>query len=278
MKMINLNLNTAVLTGTKEDAVRCCKECFDVLKAAKDIVDALKPPEKSADMELYSDLQIVGCENLLDSLDTPAIDLYLLAGLSRIAVLYDRLRIFQSVREQLKPVLEQIVMAYVELTEEEKETVQSLSVSLLEQLSFFVYYEFTFDQTLHSIQDDREWEVNEAILEYAGKESLDLKQVITFLLEIYQEYRPTIPSFDFTEEELDGFYYYTGTCAMSLLDNIDMLEPKIAHQLARGEISPEEVLRRIQEEREQMEEEEERKEKGTLRNRKGEVKPLGIFG
>lgn len=244
MKIISLDLNTAVLRGEKQDALKCIKECFGVLEAANTMVLSLKPWDGTSEdsAESYAAKQLINAEELLARLSTPAIDMYHDGGLSKTPVLYERLEVFQAARDQLYDILDDIITAYVDLTEEEIIAVSELSIKVLEQLSFFVFFEFNFDVTAYSIQQSMELEVNEIVLEYTGKEGLDLDKKILFLLDLYRLYRPTIPSFDFTEEEIDMFYYHTGVLTMSVLDNIDAIDPEVVKKLAYGEISPEEVI------------------------------------
>lgn len=247
MKVINLDMNTTVLRGSKQDAYKCVKESFAVLEAANLMVESLKDWKQSSNLtkEAYSGIQLMNAETLLSVLSTPAIDMYREGSLSKTPALFDRLSIFQVVRDQLVEILGDVVDAFVDLTDEEVMAIRELSVKILEQLSFFLFYEFNLDVTSVCIQKEEELEVNEAILEYVGKEGLNLEQKVLFMLELYIRYRPTIPSFDFTEEQIDMFYYHTGVVAHTILDNIDALEPNIVLKLASGEISPEEVVASI---------------------------------
>lgn len=247
MKIIDMELNSSVLRGEKQDAYSCLREGIVVLKAANVLVESLRDWDSTSNVNkaAYSDMQLVNCENLFDSILTPGIDTYKMASLSKTPVLYERLAIFQYIRDQLYPILEQIVLAYVDLSEDEKTAVKELSLKILEQLSFFVFYEFNFDSTAISIQEKREVEVNDIVQEYVGRESICLEEIVLFMMELYQKYRPTIPSFDFSEEEQDLFYFQTGIYAHSLLENIDALDPDVVRMIIYEEISPEEVLRKL---------------------------------
>jgi hypothetical protein len=247
MKIINLDLNSAVLRGTKQDAIKCLKECFEVLEASKKMADSLRDwnPESGESQEEHTAMQLINAEILLEKLNTPAIDLYHDGSLSKFPALFDRLEVFQGIKEQLLPILDTIVDAYIDLTEEEKIAVQQLSEKILEQLSFFVFYEFNFNETSYSLKNNQELEVNEVVLDYLGKEGLKLEKKLIFILDIFIHYRPTIPSFDFSDEEIDMFYYYVGVLAHTILDNIDEIEPEIVRKLAHGEIEPEDVIAKL---------------------------------
>ncbi|GHU59936.1 hypothetical protein AGMMS49975_28190 [Clostridia bacterium] len=247
MKIINLDLNSSVLKGNKEDAYECVRESFAVLEAANAVVESLKDWDATSNVsaETVSAVQLDNCEGLLNVLTTEGIDNYNTGRLSKVEALADRLPVVQCLRDQLVPILNGVVEAYVDLTDEEKTAVKELSIAILEQLSFFLYYEFAFDITTKSINENSEIEVHETVYDYVGRGSFSLEEKIRFMLEISIKYRPIIPSFDFTEEEIDNFYLNTGFSAYEILENIDDIDPKLVKQLAYGEITPEEVLDKL---------------------------------
>ena len=252
MKIIDLNMNSDVLRGSKDDAYKCIKESFAILEAANAMVQSLIDWEETFNLtrDVYSSIQVVNAEKLLYASSTPAIDMYRMAGLSKVPALSTRLSVYMEVRDQLTDILDNIVDAYIELNNEEKKAVKQLSIKIMEQLSFFLFYEFNLDITSSCLQNNQELEVNEAIKDYVGRESLNLYQKILFLLEIYIKYRPSIPSFDLTDDEIDNFYFHTGVFAHQILDDIDDFDSDVVRKLASGELSPEEVIEQLTSERE----------------------------
>jgi len=244
MKVINLEMSSSVMRGSKHDAYKCLRECFSVLQAANAMVESLRDWSETTNVstQVYLDIQLQNAEHLLECLETPAIDAYQCGCFSRMPTLNTRLPIFQVLRDQLVVILDDIVDAYIDMTDKEREAVSELSKKILEQLSFFTFYEFSFDATTYSLKEDTELEVNEVVLEYVGRDSYDLTQKVMFMLQLYIQYRPTIPSFDFTDEEIDMFYYYAGVFSHTLLDNIDDLDVEVARKIAHGELDPEEVI------------------------------------
>ncbi len=247
MNIINLNLNSAVLRGSKQDAYNCFSEALHILKLAHKLVLSLKSWDSSSniDEEVYSSSQLINCEELLPYLNTPGIDLFKLAGLSKIPVLYDRLVRFQSFRDKLVPILDSVTLAYVTLSVEERDIIKSYATEILKQLSFFVFFEFNFDAMSLSVQEERELEINEVVLDYCGQNGISKDKLLLFMTEIYMQYRPVIPSFDFSEEEKDMFYYRAGLCAYSIIENMDDLDPMVVKQIIDGTVAPEDVVKQI---------------------------------
>lgn len=247
MKIINLELNSSVLKGSKQDAYNCLRESLHILKSAHKLAVSLKSWDNSSnvDEEVYSSTQLINCEELIPLLNTPGIDLFRMAGLSKISVLYDRLVIFQNIRDKLLPILDSVTIAYITLSEEERDIIKKYTIEILKQLSFFVFFEFNFDVMSLSVQEERELEVNEVVFDYCGQNGISKEKLLLFMTEIYIQYRPVIPSFDFTEEEQDMFYYRAGLCAYSIIENMDDLNPQIVRQIIDGTIAPEDVVKRI---------------------------------
>lgn len=244
IEVLDLKLNSGVSRGSLQDACRCIKESFAVLGAANRMVESLRNWDETSNIsqDVWANMQLINAETLLAVLDAPAIDAYHDYSLSRTPALFDRLTVFQVLRDQLVVILTEIVDAYQDMTDEEQVAVLELSKKILEQLSFFLFYEFNFDETSFCVQKQERLKVNAAVREYIGKEGLDLEERVLFMLSLYVQYRPTIPSFDFSDEEIDMFYYHVGVLAHDLLDNIDELNPELVRQLARGEIAPEDVV------------------------------------
>jgi hypothetical protein len=247
MKIINLELNSSVLRGSKQDAYNCLKESLHILKLSHRLVISLKSWDSSSniDEEVYTSSQLINCEELLPYLNTPGIDLFKLAGLSKVPVLYDRLVRFQFFRDKLVPILDSVTLAYITLSAEERDIIKKYTVEILKQLSFFIFFEFNFDAMSLSVQEERELEINEVVLDYCGQSGISKDKLLLFMTEIYMQYRPVIPSFDFSDEEKDMFYYRAGLCAYSIIENMDDLDPQIVRQIIDGTVSPEEVVRKI---------------------------------
>lgn len=247
MKIINLDLNSSVLRGSKQDAYNCLKESLAILKSAHKLAISLKSWDSSSNIEeeVYSSSQLINCEELLPHLNTPGIDLFKLAGLSKIPVLYDRLVRFQNFRDKLVSILDDVTLAYVTLSAEEREIIKKYTVEILQQLSFFVFFQFNFDVMSLSVQEERELEINEVVLDYCGQNGVSKDKILLFMTEMYIQYRPIIPSFDFSEEDKDMFYLRAGLCAYSIIENMDDLNPNVVRQIIDGIVTPEEVVKQI---------------------------------
>jgi hypothetical protein len=198
--------------------------------------------DDSEDPQAWEDEQLNACETLWNCLDTPGILGYERFSLSSAPVFRERLTAYMAIRESMRPILDEVVAAYATLPEDHRTQILTGTKAILVQLSFFIFYEFNFDQTLNTIENNGAVALNEAVLAYIREFSLDLQKVIEVVCAVHYEYRPTIPSFDFSDEELDNFYYNVGSALFEMLDDIDQLPVDMAKKLAYGEISPEEAI------------------------------------
>ena len=247
MKIIGLNLNDRVLVGGLSEAHACLEDCINVLRKTKILADSLRDWEQTSNIEetVWNDLQLINCEELLRVLPTPGIDTFKLGGLSRHGILYDRLVHFQFFRREIRPVLDEIVDAYIPLSDLERDQLVVLTQRILEHLSYFTYFEFNFDRTLQSIVEESEISINEAVSSYCGKTHEEPEAVTFFAAELFGIYRPSFPSLDLDEDTIDNFYSIAGIYSYTMLENIDSLDIETIKGVASGELEVEDVVARF---------------------------------
>jgi hypothetical protein len=240
-------MNTRVLVGGVQEAVECFKDCLGCLERGKELFDSLRDFEaqSNASSEVVEAVQLDNCEKLFSVLKTPGIDAYKFGGLSKYPVLAERLEQFQFFRGQLIDILGIVLDAYIRLSDEEIEQIVFLVRKILEQLSYFVFFEYNFDLTLKSVVGDGELEINEAVENYCGRTKRKVEEVSGFVFDMFGQFRITLPSVELDDDTLDEFYNIAGLYSYPILENIDALDINVIRDIVDEKVSVEDVVSRI---------------------------------
>ena len=113
--------------------------------------------------------------------------------------------------------------AYVPLSEDEINKLTTCVNGILGHLSMFIYYEFNLDETLQTLEDGTELIVDINIYQYCESQSRDLKDLILYVRNIRDSYRPSLPIFEEHPEYENVFYDIAGP----FVQDFDSLEDSL---------------------------------------------------
>lgn len=144
--------------------------------------------------------------------------------------------------ERVTTLCHSYALAYIPLTQNEREELCSELKELLSHGANFLYYQFNMDDFISSITDKEEPIVNVELASYCTDKKLKFSDVIKFTKDVNSKYRATMEVFEEYPEYEEMFIGMVGPYYQDFEKYMKLLTLDIVKLIISGIVSVEEVL------------------------------------
>lgn len=168
----------------------------------------------------YAFLQLDGMEAITDLTTLPSLRLFAKSLSCKDIVLNRRLRDFFSNFDVANELIDDALYNYIPLTLDEVNKIKHFVSEAIGNLSICLYYQFSLDDTVSSVANLSELEVDVNVYKYTQANGVDVNSLALQIKECWLEHRPTLPIFEEYPELEELFYEVAG----AYVQDFDALE------------------------------------------------------